>query len=234
MGTRDEVMPNGRWQFDEAVTEAFDDMLRRCIPQYQIMRQAVFDIGQQFTRDGTAVVDLGCSRGGALAPFVYACKGVNFVGVEISEPMAQAARSRFTHYPNVEIVLGDLRTFYPSVSASLTLAVLTLQFVPIEYRQAIVRRAYEHTWAGGAFILVEKVLGGSALLDTIMVDIYLDMKRENGYTDEQIDRKRLALEGALVPVTAAWNEDLLRTAGFSFVDCFWRWQNFAAWVAVKE
>jgi tRNA (cmo5U34)-methyltransferase len=43
----------------------------------------------------------------------------------------------------------------------------------------------------------------------------------------------LSLEGVLVPVTAAWNEYLLRSAGFSHVDCFWRWMNFAAWVAVK-
>ena len=60
--------------------------------------------------------------------------------------------------------------------------------------------------------------------------------REGGiacYTQEEIDRKRLSLEGVLVPVTAAWNEDMLRREGFRNVDCFWRWMNFAAWVAVK-
>jgi tRNA (cmo5U34)-methyltransferase len=59
------------------------------------------------------------------------------------------------------------------------------------------------------------------------------MKRRRGYTNEQIDRKRLSLEGVLVPVTARWNEDLLRAAGFGEVDCFWRWMNFAGWVAVR-
>jgi tRNA (cmo5U34)-methyltransferase len=44
----------------------------------------------------------------------------------------------------------------------------------------------------------------------------------------------LALEGVLVPVTAAWNEQLLKGAGFSQVECFWRWMNFAGWVAVKD
>jgi tRNA (cmo5U34)-methyltransferase len=56
----------------------------------------------------------------------------------------------------------------------------------------------------------------------------------NGYTEAEVERKRLALEGVLVPVTAAWNEDLLFGAGFTSVDCFWRYLNFAGWVAVRR
>ena len=83
-------------------------------------------------------------------------------------------------------------------------------------------------------ILVEKVLGKSADLDRALVDVYYDFKRRMGYTQEEIDRKRLSLEGVLVPVTAEWNEELLHGAGFARVDCVWRWSNFAAWLAVKD
>jgi tRNA (cmo5U34)-methyltransferase len=37
-----------------------------------------------------------------------------------------------------------------------------------------------------------------------------------------------------VPVTARWNEELLRSAGFVDIDCFWRWMNFAGWIAVRH
>jgi tRNA (cmo5U34)-methyltransferase len=67
-----------------------------------------------------------------------------------------------------------------------------------------------------------------------MVELYYNLKRHHGYTEEQIERKRLSLEGALVPVTAAWNEELLKGAGFAQVDCFWRWMNFGAWIAIKD
>jgi tRNA (cmo5U34)-methyltransferase len=67
-----------------------------------------------------------------------------------------------------------------------------------------------------------------------MVEEHLAMKARNGHTPDEIDRKRLALEGVLVPVTAPWNEELLRAAGFAQIDCVWRWQNFAAWVAVRD
>lgn len=225
-----------RWAFDDKVTAAFGDMLRRSIPQYDTMREAVERLALRRFIDGTDIVDLGCSRGDALAPLVATLgkRARSFVGVEVSPPMLEAARSRFfaEQYANVRVEDIDLRKNYPDVSASVTLAVLTLQFVPIEYRQKIVRRARERTIPGGALIVVEKVLGSSAELDDDFVGAYYDEKRAHGYSDEQIERKRLSLEGVLVPVTAAWNEDLLRRAGFAEVDCFWRWMNFAAWVAI--
>jgi tRNA (cmo5U34)-methyltransferase len=134
----------------------------------------------------------------------------------------------------VDIHEMDLRIDYPKWNTRVTLAVLLLQFVPIEYRQQIVYQAFKHTVPGGAFIVVEKVLGGTHQLDQMMVASYLDTKAQNGYSREAIDRKRLSLEGVLVPVTAEMNEMFLRRAGFKQVDCFWRWMNFAGWVAVKE
>jgi tRNA (cmo5U34)-methyltransferase len=57
--------------------------------------------------------------------------------------------------------------------------------------------------------------------------------RAHGYGEDEIERKRLSLEGVLVPQPAAWNEAVLRDAGFVDVECFWRCLNFAAWVGVK-
>jgi tRNA (cmo5U34)-methyltransferase len=231
-------VPRGqKWEFDDSVTAVFDDMLARSIPQYQVMRNAVTDMGCTFVKHSTDVVDLGCSRGEALAPLVERFGAYNrFLGVEVSPPMLSAARDRFKGLIDagvVDIRELDLRRAYPPARASLTLSVLTLQFTPIEYRQRIVQNVFDHTLPGGAFILVEKVIGATAAIDDILVRLYLAMKGENGYSREEIERKRLSLEGVLVPVTAKWNEELLRSAGFREIDCFWRWMNFAAWVAVR-
>ncbi len=234
---KDNVNPNDHWQFDSEVTDAFEDMLARSIPQYDVMRQAVFDIGQRYVAQYTHIVDLGCSRGDALASFVDQFGAHNrYLGIDVSQPMLEAARQQFGGMIQAEIVSIqrlDLRQDFPPVQASLMLSVLTLQFTPIEYRQQIVQQVYDHLLPGGAFILVEKVLGANADIDRLMVDVYYQLKAENGYSQEQIERKRLSLEGVLVPVTARWNEELLQAAGFRKVDCFWRWMNFAGWIAVK-
>lgn len=235
----DHVVQEGRWTFDGDVTAAFDNMLSRSIPQYEEMRKLVLAVGSRYVKQGTTIVDLGASRGEAIAGFFHRFGALNTYSlVEVSPPMLEVLRERFEPDPRPRTKLFhihavDLRTEYPPVFASVTLCVLTLQFTPIEYRQKILRNIFDHTTSGGAVILVEKVLGASAPIDDLMVAEYLQMKREHGYSEDEIQRKKLALEGVLVPVTARWNEDLLRTAGFVDVDCFWRWLNFAGWVAVR-
>jgi tRNA (cmo5U34)-methyltransferase len=150
--------------------------------------------------------------------------------------MLDAARQRFAEEIDKGIVTIsdlDLRQGYPTGDAGLTLCILSLQFTPIEHRQRVLSDAYAHTVSGGAFILVEKVLGASSALNERMVSLYHRFKEESGYSAEEVARKRLSLEGVLVPVTAQWNQELLRDAGFREVDCFWRWMNFAGWVATK-
>jgi len=240
------VYTDGKWEFDAHVAECFDDMLERSIPQYELMRDLCFRIGRNFVTQGTAIADLGCSRGGALARFVDEFSGLGqrncFIGVEISQPMWEAAVQRFADNNKVTIVNMDLRKEYPRPSIlgtattgiSLTLAVLVLQFIPIEYRHMIMRRIYKSTVPGGALIFVEKVLGNTTRINTALVNEYYTLKRDNGYSDEQIERKRLSLEGVLVPITARWNEDILKESGFEEVDCFWRSLNFAGWIAIKQ
>lgn len=233
----DTVMPKGKWEFDSQVAESFQNMLRRSIPQYDVMRKVVFDLARKYAKKNTAIVSLGCSRGDDLAPLVDHFGDMNtYVGVDVSGPMLRAAKKRFKHsisQGNVSIIECDLKRSYPPDRASVVLSILCVQFIPIEYRQRIIKNMYDSLVPGGAAIVVEKVLGESAELDKSFVELYLDMKKENGYTQEQIDRKKMSLEGVLVPVTAEWNEQLLSGAGFGSVDCFWRFLNFSGWVAIK-
>lgn len=238
---------SGRWEFDETVTAAFDDMLQKSIPNYADMRKIVTDAAAwhhdrlaQGYRAPQLIVDIGVSRGAALAPLVDKLGAhARFLGCDVSQPMLAAARERFAGMMEagiVDIREWDLREgLIPSAQTpAVVLSILTLQFVPIEYRQRLLRDIAENLRSGGCLILVEKVLGANAELDAVEVDLYYGTKREHGYTQEAIDRKRLSLEGVLVPLTARFNEELMREAGFAAVDCIWAWANFRGWIAVKR
>lgn len=98
-------------------------------------------------------------------------------------------------------------------------------------RQTMISAIYESLAPGGAFIFVKKIV--SENMDDLMVELYYDMKRRNGYSEEQIMDKRRSLENVLSPLKPEWNVDMLRTAGFDKVDMFWRCLNFCGWIAVK-
>lgn len=238
-------LPQGPWQFDDDVAACFHDMLTRSIPQLDVMRALTFALGCRFVHPGDHILDLGCALGDALAPFVTKYGAYcAYTGLELSQPMYAAASRRFASAmasdaygasAAVPVTLHqlDLRSAYPSGIFTLTLAILTLMFIPLEHRQRVVRQMYHQTAPGGAVIVVEKLLGETAELDALLVEQYYLFKKRSGYTTEEIERKRLALEGVLVPMTARWNVDLLHQAGFTQVECFWRWCNFAGWLALK-
>lgn len=235
---QDNVMPTGKWEFNQEVTDCFDEMLERSIPAYSDMRSLVDKIGRRFARNKTAIVDLGCSTGEAIKPFIQRFGASNqYKLYDVSEPMLEECRERYSGWIDnglLTVEKFDIRNGVPSgFAASVVLSVLTLQFTPIEYRQRIVQSVYDRLLDGGAFILVEKVLGSNYEIDRHLVDEYYDLKGENAYTEEQIATKRKSLEGVLVPITAKWNEEMLQSAGFKSVDCFYRYLNFAGWVAIK-
>lgn len=229
---KDEVIAGAKWEFNAEVTEVFDDMLARSIPDYEGMRRITTELASRFAQEGTSIVDLGCSRGAALKPIMKALENldVRYMGLEISDPMVEAAKEEI---PNADVRKFDLREGYPKVISSVTLSILTLQFIPIEYRQRIIQDVYDSLTPNGVFIFVEKILGADSYADNVFVNTYLNRKGANGYTQEQINSKRKSLEGVLVPVTDKWNKELLTDAGFKHVDCYWRHLNFAGWFGVK-
>ncbi len=231
-------MPTGKWEFNEEVTSCFDEMLERSIPAYNDMRELVTKIGKRYVKVKSAIVDLGCSTGEAIKPFIQAFGVQNQYRLyDVSEPMLEETRKRYKGWLDIGVMTVenfDIRNGLPkNVFSSLVLSVLTLQFTPIEYRQKIISSIYNSLEPGGALILVEKVLGTNYEIDSMLVDEYYKIKADNAYTQEQIMAKRKSLEGVLVPITARWNEEMLKDSGFSSVDCFWRYLNFAGWVAIK-
>ena len=103
-------LPGTKWEFDESVTHVFDDMLERSIPQYAEMRRLSFEVGARFVQNQTDILDLGCSRGEALVPFMSRFGAANrYVGIDVSDPMLDAARQRFMSWPD-SIVSHDKKT----------------------------------------------------------------------------------------------------------------------------
>lgn len=235
---KDNVMPNGKWVFDDKVASVFDNMLERSIPEYKSMRDLCFRMGRNFVKQDSTIIDIGCSNGLALVRFVREFgKKAKYKMYDVSSPMLKECYERYEALVDAGRAVVEEKDIRNGIGndneADLILSILTLQFTPIEYRQKIISSIYSTLKSGSALILVEKVLGSDYDIDSILVDEYYKIKEENAYTQEQIQAKRKSLEGVLVPITSSWNEDMLYKAGFKSVDCFWRYLNFAGWIAVK-
>ena len=234
----DHVMPTSQWQFNSDVTKVFHNMLSRSIPELDMMRNIVTMAGSKFVKPDTTILDLGCSCGDSLLPFVKLFGAANhYVGIDRSEQMLAQAKKYF----EVEICEGlmefyniDLCKEFPDVSASLILSVLTMQFLPMVNRTSYLQKTYDALMSGGAFILVEKIIGEEEEEDKFLVDLYYQLKNIQGYSWQAIERKRISLQNNMEPATIKGNVEMLCSVGFENVTCLWRCLNFAAWIAIKN
>jgi len=223
-----------RWQFDGEVTRVFDNMLERSIPQHDSMRELVTSFAGKYAFPGDTLVDLGCSLGNAMEPHVH--NGVACIGLDNSPSMVASAQARFQG-DQWRVHHHDLKDGLPAFIASrkgITVfqSILTLMFIPLEERHALVRQVYEALQPGGIFIVVEKVHWNDFRMHDMTVDEYHAMKERNGYTKAEIEAKARSLDGVLIPQTPRENEAMLMKAGFDTAS-FWQWMNFQGWVAFK-
>jgi len=235
---RDEIIPGKEWSFNDDVANVFDDMLGRSIPGYENMRDTVIRMISPIITNGGHILDLGCSHGEMIAKLIKdlgSSMYVNYVGIDSSTAMVSKARKRFADDERVTIVHGNIadaemqRLRYDSI-----LSILTLQFIPIEYRQEVLKQVHDALTPNGCFILVEKVLGESSSGQDHLVSVYHQMKKDNGYSEEQVEAKRVSLQNVLVPLRASENIRMLKSAGFSVVQPFWQNLNFVGIYASKE
>lgn len=128
MTERDNVRPDGKWAFNAEVTTCFANMLERSIPDYRSMRSLVYQVGQQFIKPNTMVIDIGCSTGLAVEPLIVAHgRGNKFLLIDNAPAMVEACRKYYAGCEDfVRVEQGDLWDFLPlpGEPASLVLSIL--------------------------------------------------------------------------------------------------------------
>jgi len=230
--------PIAPFEFNSQVVEVFDDMLDRSVPLYHesIRRQA--QIAANCYQPGTRIYDLGCSNGNLGLALCHEIQGQEFemIGVDTSTPMLETYRQRLETVDNgkyISLEENDIRQV-PLENASVVIINLTLQFLPVADRDQLIRNIYRSLVPGGFLLLTEKVIHELTDLNNLQQGFYYRFKAENGYSEMEISQKREALENVLVPETLETHLLRLQQSGFSAIDVWLKWFNFASILARKD
>jgi len=195
------------------------------------------ELAVAFAAEGSNIYDLGCSTGTTLALLHEQLPvKAHLIGVDNSAEMLDQCRAKFVERKladTVELRLADLDQGIEIENASVVLLVLTLMFVRPLHREKLMRQIHAGMRDNGCLLVVEKVLGDGSLFNRLFIERYYAYKRRRGYSELEISQKREALENVLVPYRLRENRELLLNAGFREVEVFFKWYNFAGFVAVK-
>lgn len=226
------------FQFTKEVSECFDDMAQRSIPFYRQVIAMNAQLATLYYKPQTVMYDLGFSTANlplALSQY-FGEQEFAYIGLDTSHEMVKIAQKKIEQLPlqhQCRLLTEDITTHEYKL-ASVIFANYTFQFLRPMERLPMMRKLFASLTDGGIFLMSEKVLENDGDISRQFIELYYRYKKENGYSDLQISQKREALENVLVPYRLEENIELMKQAGFDKVEVFFKWFNFASFVAVKS
>lgn len=222
------------WSFNQEVTNQFEDHVRKSLSFYERIQEMIVMISDYYVMHYGTIYDLGCSTGETIRRLQkqHGHKTVNFIGLDSSPSMIHKATALSKPLNNVEWLCGDLEEFDFPHKSPLILSVLTLHFIPIYKRKAILQKIYDALNEGGCFILVEKTISDHSGIQHIWSHLHYEEKLQEGLSHMEVLDKEKSLRGVLNPLTIKENTRLLEEVGFQ-TDIFFKEWNFTGFIAVK-
>ena len=232
-----EIEKASDFKFGANVANVFDDMVNRSVPFYEEMQRMIAELCANHFQENASIYDLGCSTGTTMIhmnPFIP--EHIQFVGIDDSPDMLEKCRTKLeaaAFKRPVKLEVYDLNSNIEIQNAGVVVLCLTLQFVRPINRERLIKKIYAGMNPGAVIIVIEKILAEDSLFNRDFIRYYYDMKRRHQYSEMEIAQKREALENVLIPYKLSENITLLREAGFSHVEVFFKWYNFAGFIANK-
>ncbi|MXN76760.1 methyltransferase domain-containing protein [Burkholderia sp. 4701] len=223
------------WTFTGNVADTFVDHVRRSVPYYDAGHDLVCQLSDFFCHADSICYEIGVSTGQLLRKLAehHASKpGITWVGIDPVESMIAKARQHCVEVPNIELEVGDAR-LYGFEKSDLIVSFYCIQFIPPKDRQDVFNRIYERLNWGGAFILFEKVRAPDARFQDMVVSLYNDYKRREGFTADEILNKTASLKSVLEPFSTEGNLGLLKRAGFVDITTVMKYLCFEGFLAIK-
>ena len=218
--------------------EVFHDMAQRSIPGYSTIINTIGSLTAQYAQNSSRLYDLGCSLGTATICMRKNLKkeqNCRIIAVDNSLPMISRCRNILDSYCSdipVDTLHQDLNDCEIS-NASVVVLNFVLQFVEPSRRDDLIEKIYRGLNPGGILILSEKLAWPDQKTDDLLMEMYWDFKRRNGYSELEISQKRNALENVLIRNTEQEHMERFAEAGFSRAVKWFQCYNFASFIAVK-
>jgi tRNA (cmo5U34)-methyltransferase len=222
-----------QFEFDKEVADVFDDMIDRSVPFYKENLNLSINILKNYLNDNDKILDLGSSTGTFLIKLAQFNPTLNLTGIDNSSAMIEKSSKKAKAFGvDIDFVESDFIN-YPFGMNKLISANYTIQFIRPIKREKLIQKIYNSLEENGIFLMSEKLISEDKKLNKILIDEYYEYKKEKGYSEYEIAKKREALENILIPYSDMENREMLQNAGFKHIEIIFRWCNFATFLAFK-
>lgn len=214
-------IPNeGGWTFENSeIAKGFDVHVREQLPWYDLATGLVVHIVRHYLPENGVIYDIGASTGNisrACDELINKRKG-KLIALEPSDDMRKI-------YKGYGTLVGDKAEKHDYQPFDVAIMFLTMMFVPIQERDALLDRLIDRCNLGGAILVFDKCEPLGGYISTVMYRLALAGKLSTGTSCDDIVAKELSLSGCQRPYT------LDRVDA---VEVF-RFGDFAGWIIEKK
>jgi len=239
------------FEFDEEVAAIFENMAMRSIPMYAEVHRlnaAFIERHKSSARHkGPYVIwDVGGSTGMTMKALAdrlghYAPGGLVETACHVidnSEPMLAQVHNKLPWIvPHHLDITEPGWTETPGLpEPDCVILNYVIQFVKPPHKAGIVKAATLSLRPRGLFLMAQKETSkenNAGIVPVAMDEEYIQFRRDNGYSQEEIDLKTRALKNSMWLVTKQTTLTMLYEAGFSTVYETTRWCQFASYACTK-
>lgn len=224
--------------FDQQVVQVFPDMIKRSVPGYENIINSISAITQRCAVDNSNLYDLGCSLGAATLSMrrgLFEKSGCQIISVDNSSAMVESCKQHIQAYKSdipVTVLQDDICNINIE-NASVVILNFTLQFLTPEKRLSLLTNIYQGLLPGGVLLLSEKFIFDEPKSHQLIVDLHLDFKRSQGYSELEISQKRSSLDNVLISDTVEKHYQRLQKAGFKHNNLWYQYFNFGSILSIK-
>jgi tRNA (cmo5U34)-methyltransferase len=214
-------------EFDRAA-KTYDAVRRQLIPCFDDFYGTVARMIPFGRDDVFDVLDLGAGTGLLSALLHQHFPKARLTLVDISDEMLARARYRFAGERDVRIIVSDYSVEPLPGKFEAIVSALSIHHLDDPGKAALFRRVHDALQPGGQFVNAEEVLAPTEALDQLYWDEWERLARAAGAPEEEFEGVE---ERAKYDKPARLDDQLrwLREAGFSDVDCYYKYLMFAVY-----
>ena len=208
-------MPAGEW----ATAQYAERYLARA-DAYPHRAEGEGTLLAQVPRDARHVLDLGTGDGRLLSLIARDRPGIVGVGLDVSEPMLQAADERFADDGRITLREHDLAEPLPALGRfDVVVSSFAIHHLEHARRRSLYGEILDLLEPGGVFANLEHVASPTERLHVAFFAAIDEPLENEDPSDRTLD----------VETQIEW----LRELGYEDVDCYWKWLEMALLVGVK-
>lgn len=217
----------------------FDKIIRRSIPFYPQMVEAIVDFMHFTGKPSPEILDLGAGTGEVAKQILLKFPNARITILDFVPEMLEIARHKLLpltkNKGQLRCIGADFGRWQFDQSYDAVVANLTLHHLRTDRdKRQNYRQIFKNLKPGGIFCVGDIILGTEDKLTKIYIEKWLEFQIANQWSKREIAERMQRYKTEDCPAPLVKHLKWLMEAGFTGIDCVWKYYNFAVFGGKKK